>query len=183
MVSDGSTFVRRPHAPAHLFLPGSTYMVTASTYDRRPLFDAPAKRDLLVGMLFVEVDRLGWRLEAWAVMPNHYHWVGVAPAERPRLARLVAAVHTRSAIAANRADATPGRRVWYQYWDTCLTYERSYLARLNYVHNNPRKHGLVERAEDYPWCSMAGFLDGGDDAFRRTVLACPTDRVQVVDDF
>ena len=59
---------------------------------------------------------------------------------------LVREIHSRTAIALNRHDATPGRKVWHNFWDTRLTHERSYFARLNYVHQNPVKHGLVTAA-------------------------------------
>ena len=39
----------------------------------------------------------------------------------------------------NRIDDTPGRRVMYKFWDTRLTFEKSWLARLNYVHQNAVK--------------------------------------------
>jgi len=29
------------------------------------------------------------------------------------------------------------------FWDTRLTFEKSWLARLKYVHHNPLYHGLV----------------------------------------
>jgi putative transposase len=29
----------------------------------------------------------------------------------------------------------------YNFWETKLTFEKSYLARLNYVHQNAVKHG------------------------------------------
>jgi len=32
--------------------------------------------------------------------------------------------------------------LWYEFWDTHLTFEKSWLARLNYVHQNPVKHGF-----------------------------------------
>src|SRR6185295_13265442 len=47
------------------------------------------------------------------------------------------------AWAAFTIDNATGRQVWYNFWDTKLTFENSYLARLNYVHQNPVKHGLV----------------------------------------
>ena len=47
--------------------------------------------------------------------------------------------------------------IWHNFWDTELTYEKSYLARLNYVHQNAVKHGLVARACQYRWCSAAWF--------------------------
>jgi putative transposase len=47
----------------------------------------------------------------------------------------------------NGLDQSPERQVWYNYWDTLLTYQSSYLARLNYVHQNAVKHRLVPVAE------------------------------------
>ena len=37
---------------------------------------------------------------------------------------------------------------------------KSYLARLNYVHQNPVKHGLVRVANQYRWCSAAWLEHG-----------------------
>jgi putative transposase len=82
-------------------------------------------------------------LEAWAVFSNHYHFVAHNEADSVPLANLIRRLHSRSAVALNKLKNTPGRRVWFNYWDTQLTYQRSYLARLNYVHQNPVKHGLL----------------------------------------
>ena len=71
--------------------------------------------------------------------------------------RVWGVLHSRTASWVNNADATPGRRVWYNYWDTRLTYEKSYRARLNYVHQDPVNHRLVAVANQYPWCSAAWF--------------------------
>lgn len=46
-----------------------------------------------------------------------------------------------------------GRTVRRQYRDTCLTYEQSFWARVNYIHYNPVKHGLVSRPGEYPYSS------------------------------
>src|SRR5437667_10073913 len=81
------------------------------------------------------------------------------------------------------ADATPRRRVMYEFWDTRLTFEKSWLARLNYVHQNPVKHGLVSLANQYPWCSAAWFETNARRAFVRSVYSFKTDRINVPDDF
>ncbi len=39
--------------------------------------------------------------------------------------------------------------IFYNYWDTCITNESSYYARLNYLYFNPVKHRYVKRPEDY----------------------------------
>jgi putative transposase len=65
----------------------------------------------------------------------------------------------------NRWDNTLGRTVWFQFWDSHITFERSYLARLNYVHYNPARHGLVPVAENYKWCAAAWFAQSAPPAF------------------
>jgi putative transposase len=50
-------------------------------------------------------------------------------------------LHANTARDLNKSDQTEGRQVWYNFWETRLTYERSYLARLNYVHKNAVKQG------------------------------------------
>lgn len=176
-------YVQWRHAPSHLFTPSQSYIITAGTYGKARLFDTPQKRDYLLRIIFEQAERWSWVLEAWAVMSNHYHVVACSPEDAETLARFVRAVHSKSAVWLNHHDGTPGRKVWFQYWDTCLTHRKSYLARLHYVHNNPVRHGLASNAEDYPWCSMAWLLNGSEPEFRREVLSTPCDRIHVQDDF
>ncbi len=171
------------HAPSHLFSPSSAYMITAGTHRKTCLFDTPQKRDMLTSLLLSELDSHGWALQAWAVMSNHYHVVAHAPADANSLARVIRRIHSKSAVALNEVDQVPGRRVWFQYYDTCLTNERSYWARLHYVHENPAKHGVVQFAEEYPWCSMSWFRENADSSLKNRVLSFPCDKVSVVDSF
>ena len=76
-----------------------------------------------------------------------------------------------------------GQQVWHQYWDTHLTYNRSYYARLNYVHENPCRHGLVPVASSYPWCSAAWLERTATPAFVKTLSGFKTDRISIHDDF
>jgi len=80
-------------------------------------------------------------------------------------------------------DNTLGRTVWFQFWDSHITFERSYLARLNYVHYNPARHGLVPVAENYKWCAAAWFAQSAPPAFVKTVKSFKIDQVNVPDDF
>jgi putative transposase len=77
----------------------------------------------------------------------------------------------------------PGRRVWYNFRDTRLTYQYSYLARLNYVHRNAVKHGLVPVANQYPWCSASWFDRVASPAQVKTIYGFKTDRLKIEDDF
>src|SRR5436190_17758338 len=84
-------------------------------------------------------------------------------------------LHRELAIRLNRIDSTPGRRVMYEFWDTHLTFERSWLTRLNYVHQNAVKHGVVPVGNQYPWCSATWFESNARSAFVKSVYSFKTD--------
>jgi putative transposase len=137
-----------------------TYFLTVGTYLKQHHFRGRDRvRVLHRGLLTVARD-FGWRLEAWSVFSNHYHFVAHSPPgpEGARsLSRMLGLLHEKTAKWINRLDNAPGRKVWHNFRETRLTYEKSYLARLNYVHRNPVKHKLVLVASQYPWCSAAWF--------------------------
>ena len=96
---------------------------------------------------------------------------------------MLGVLHTRIAEWINQVDNTPGRKVWHNFWDTKLTYQRSYLARLNYVHQNAVKHGLVPEANRYRWCSARWFEQIASPAMVRSIYRFKIDYVSVRDDF
>ena len=80
-------------------------------------------------------------------------------------------------------DGTLGRTVWYRCWDTKITSSSAHYARLAYVHRNPVKHGLVEDAVHYRWCSAKWLEEQGEPSFVNTIYSFKTDHVKVYDDF
>ncbi len=172
-----------PHAPVHRLSEARAYMVTAGTYRKEHFLLGPECLTLVWDTLFACANEFGWRLQAWAVMSNHYHFVAVSPANAGSLRRLIGKLHMTTAKALNEMDGTRGRKIWHQYWDSRITYQPSYLARLQYVHHNPVHHGVVPNADNYEWCSAAWFARTAEPAFVRTVASFKTDRLNVRDDF
>ena len=174
-----------PHAPPHFLASHGTFMVTAGTYTKEHFFRSRKRLRLLTKSILHHASEHGWSLEAWAVFSNHYHWIGQAPEDKGAsgLADMIANVHRKSAIALNELDATPGRRVWHNYFETRLTFQRSYLARLHYVSQNPVKHGLVLQAVDYPWCSAGWMEKNSSPGFRKTLASFKIDKLRIPDDY
>jgi putative transposase len=170
-----------PHSPLHRLGEAGAYIVTAAIYKKQPLFHSAERLTLVRDILFRLCHESAWLLQAWAILPNHYHFVALSPPAAETLRPLLKRLHAAAATQINREDKAPGRRVWFQYWDTHLTHESSYLARLSYVHENPAHHGLVRRAEDYPWCSAAWFARTATPAFYRRIRGLRIDRVKVVE--
>ena len=80
-------------------------------------------------------------------------------------------------------EAWAGRRVWFNFRETRITYDKSYLARLNYVHQNAVKHRLVSVANQYPWCSAQWFERASSPPMVTSIYRFKTERLNVPDDF
>ena len=170
-----------PHAPSKSVTEPGTYFITAATYHKEHHFRSHEKLELLQSVIFETCVEFDFQLQAWAVFPNHYHLIGFNTVDGA-VKRLTDKIHGVSARELNRLDDATGRKVWYRMRDTRLTFERSYLARLNYVHNNPTKHGLGPSL-NYPFCSAHWFETQGESSFVETVKAFKIDQLEIDDDF
>ena len=174
-----------PHAPPHRLQSSGTYFVTARTLDRVEHFQDPTRRDFVCTWLQELARRYGWQMEAWAVLSNHYHFVAHSPADRSdsnSLQQWLKHLHADVTRQVNRADGVQGRKIWHNYRDTLLTYQPSYLARLNYTHNNAVHHGLVMDAKDYQWCLAFDFDRACTAAWVKTIQSFKYDHIATDDD-
>jgi putative transposase len=172
-----------PHAPLHRISEHGTYIVTAGTYHKQHYFAGPNRLEQFQAESLAVAAEHGWQLEAWAVFSNHYHFVAHMSAQAADLKVFIQNLHGRTSRAVNQLDGVENRIVWYNYRDTELTFEKSYFARLNYVHQNPVKHGLVPIANQYRWCSAAWFERTAPRAMVQTIYRFKTDKVNVPDDY
>jgi putative transposase len=82
-----------PHAPVHRPTEHGAYIVTAGTYRKEHVFtgaDLAWLNEALVKHL-LEHD---WLLQAWAVFPNHYHFVACAAETSTSLPELLNRFHS-----------------------------------------------------------------------------------------
>ena len=172
-----------PHAPVHKLGSDGVYIVTGATLYKEHFFAGETRLRMLEDQLLTLASDYRWQLEAWAVFVNHYHFVSRSTYNSVSLDKFLTHLHADTAREVNKLEDKSGRQVWFNFWDTKLTYEKSYLARLNYVHQNPVKHGLVPVANQYPWCSAAWFERTASPAMVKTIYSFKTDRIRIQDDF
>ena len=166
------------HAPVHHLNEGSTFFITGATYQKQRFYQDAIALDELQAILFAEAEAHTCWLQSWALLTNHYHLV-----VRGKVREMIAAFHSRAARELNRRDGTPGRRVWFQYWDKTLTYEGSWLARLRYTNENAVHHGIVRDARKYRGCSAASFEATAPRKFVDAVSKVKIDALKVYDPF
>ena len=92
-----------PHAPEHRLGEAGAYIVTAATYRKAMLFEDGPRLRMLHRALLTLAGEHGLRLQAWAVFPNHYHFVAQVPASAT-----IALPH-RDRAQSSRRDAGPPR--------------------------------------------------------------------------
>lgn len=157
-------------------------MVTGSVLHGKPLLNSTEKLANFCETLFERAKFLDWTLEAWFVMSTHYHFIAQSPEKALSLKELIQGVHSINAKYVNRIDGIAGRKVWYNYWDSCIHTEASYLARMRYVMMNSVKHELVQNAEEYPFSSYRYFMESSEPDFQKKVFASDDDvKVQGMD--
>jgi putative transposase len=171
------------HAPLHIFVPNTVYMVTGATLHKQHFYLGRDRLEILKNALLAITEIRGWEPRAWAIFSNHYHFIARSPVQQGALCRLVQHIHSEAARRLNLMDNTPGRKVWYQYWDKCITYEKSYYPRLHYVLKNAVHHKLVPLASQYPFCSAGSFEARASGPFRKKVESFRFDRLNESDDF
>ncbi len=158
-------------------------MVTAGTLHKVHRFHDAPRRDMLELSLLTLAQKYRWQIEAWAVFSNHYHLVCRGCPDSASLGLYLKHLHADTARSLNRLDEAEGRTVWHNFWETKLTFETSYFARLHYVHANAVKHGLAVVASHYRWCSAAWFERVATTAQVQTIYSFNIDEISVDDDF
>ncbi len=144
------------HRPAHLLLDTASYFITGSIYQKRNLINDQLKEQL-IDLLHNIFSDFSWTLEHWVVLPNHYHLIAFSH-KGEDLPTIMGRLHYQSGQLIKKAYPSD-LPVWWNYWDYCPRDEQDYLIRLNYLLNNPVKHGYVKNLADYPFSSFHRYME------------------------
>ena len=131
--------------PPHVYEDNALYFLTGATAHHQRFLDTDRKRALVRDVLQEAVRQSSARLYGWVMLADHYHLLLRTDDATP-IHRFISRLHGSSAVKLNELDATPGRKVWYQYWDRLVRGENDFWSYLNYIHVNPIKHGYVRLA-------------------------------------
>jgi putative transposase len=140
---------------------GQLYFVTCVTYNRQPILVEN------IDLFWLAVDKFKGEspefLMAWAILPDHFHML-LCP-DRLNLSEFMQ--RTKLSFASNyrkRFGLKAGRTWQLRFWDHVIRDEADFKKRMDYIHDNPRKHGMTQTRESYPHSSLAKYL--GDDGYQ-----------------
>jgi REP element-mobilizing transposase RayT len=101
-------------------------------------------------------------LTAWVLLPDHWHAI-IFPSFPLTISSVMEAIKVGSTHCINAGRGESGLLWQPGFFDRALRTVKEYYEKVEYIHLNPARAGLVERAEDWRWSSVrdyAGSLSG-----------------------
>jgi REP element-mobilizing transposase RayT len=143
--------------------------ITAVTKNRLPIFRTEAMARLACKALDEARSSGGFLIFAYVIMPEHIHVITSQPTTSADVLRRIKGITARRIIDYlkqhnhERSLAKLRHEEWkrehkYSLWQQeknvfSIFSEAVFMQKVNYIHLNPVRAGLVEKATDYPWSS------------------------------
>ncbi len=150
-----------------------THFITFSCYHRRRLLDHDQPKRIFLGVLDDVREKFAAKVVGFVLMPDHVHLLIWFPTAG-QLSRFVQQLKGRSSTQIKQflrddmteyaAHVSLDDPVWQVRFHSFEIYSSAKLEeKLAYMHMNPVRAGLVERAVDWRWSSARWYAE------RRTV--------------
>jgi len=155
------------------------HFITCSCYRRLPLFRSVRARNVFVRILAEVRAQYGFAVVGYVIMPEHVHLlIGEPRKGTPSTVMQVLKQRVSRELRRRKRRTLPGQlglpfakaeRSLPQFWqgrfhDFNVWSARKRTEKLEYMHQNPVKRGLVARPNDWEWSSSSAY------AGRRTQL-------------
>jgi len=114
------------------------------------------KHEILEILKGYETDGM-LELAAWCIMDNHVHLV--VKTELDQLSLAMKKLNIKFAMRYNLKENTSGHVFQDRFKSQAIESDEYLLQVIRYVHNNPVKAGIVEKAKDYKWSSYGTYLE------------------------
>ncbi len=148
---------------------GACYFSTVNLAARRGNSLLVDQIDVLREVTRVVRARHPFVIDAMVVMPEHLHAVWTLPHDdanfsmrwaliKAGFSRGIPATETISASRSSKGE----RGLWQRrFWEHMIRDDDDFARHIDYVHYNPVKHGLVERAIQWPYSSIHRYVRDG----------------------
>jgi putative transposase len=151
------------------------YFLTHTIVSWIPVFTRRAYFDLILEALRFSQENKELKLFAWVILDNHMHLLA-ASGQLSKTMKEFKSFTAREIVRLAQADGrewllaqfkfykTPHKgnshhQVWQEgYHPQVISTEDMLRQKIEYIHNNPVRAGLVDKAEDWPYSSARDYL-------------------------
>ena len=135
--------------PPHFEIDGAIYFIT-TRLKQQGRFVTEREAEIVVNTILDSSIRKEMTQYAYVIMPNHMH-VLIKPIICG-ISKAVQLIKGRSSRQVNEGN------FWQKgFFDFGILTEEKFREKFNYIHFNPVKWGLVEKAEDYKYSSALAY--------------------------
>jgi REP element-mobilizing transposase RayT len=142
--------------PLRLEFPGALFHVFARGNAKQCIFLDDNDRERFIGLLGRSVERFGWIVPAYVLMPNHYHALVQLTSET--LSRGMHWLNGSYSVYFNERHQRVGHLFQGRFKAPLIEKQVYFLEVSRYTVLNPVRAKLAKRPEDYRWSSHRAVL-------------------------
>ncbi|NLK72082.1 MAG: hypothetical protein GX285_03570 [Clostridiales bacterium] len=128
------------------------YHIMTRGINKEKIYESDQEKENLLQYIKEKAQEIACVIVAYCIMDNHMHMI--IQAEKHSLISMMRKVNISYAMYYNQRHKRIGPVVQDRYKSENITDEKYLLGAIRYIHNNPVKANVVERAEDYKWSSI-----------------------------
>jgi putative transposase len=133
------------------------HFITFSCYKRQPLLHTEEAKDTLQQILEQTRKQQDLRIAGYVLMPEHVHLL----TNEPATSTLATFLQILKQQASRQLKPPNQKQLWQRrYYDFNVSSPEKFTEKLQYIHRNPVKRGLVTSPKDYRWSSFNHYATG-----------------------
>ena len=149
-----------------IYADGYSYFLTMVTHGRKPLL--VDNIELLRYAFALSKKKYVYRIDAIVILPDHLHMI-ITPKISTEYSQIISSIKrsfvygldekTRELAKAEISHAKYRRShagIWQErFYEHTIRDEKDWLDKMEYIKNNPLKHGLVENSNEWEYTSFS----------------------------
>ncbi|MBU4352864.1 MAG: transposase [Nanoarchaeota archaeon] len=145
------------------YIPDAIVFITGVTRKRQHFLRAESDVNLLFETLRNVQLIHPFRLLAYVLLPDHFHWLMRVVSESGNFSEVMQSIKRNFTLNYKHAHhINTTLNIWQpRFWDHVIRNEHDLEKHFDYVHWNPVKHGYVRYPEDWPHSTYAHWLKLG----------------------
>jgi len=166
--------------PKRINLDNQVYFITTNTFKRKRVFKDDRNCKLFMGVLSYCQKRYKFKLYGYVVMPDHIHLL-IQPDDNYTISAVIQKIKSifakefklkiKKRVAASLARGGDSKTIAYaelieynhpiwqkSFYDHAIRNEQDFEEKLDYIHQNPIRVGLVKSADQYKWSSYKNYI-------------------------
>jgi len=138
------------------------FFVTWTCKNRYSFFNEENDKKIVLETMNFYREKYKFKIYGYVIIPDHLHLIMYIPPSN-NISKITQVVKQYI----SRKISNKNESVWQKgFYDHVIRDGIDFKIRLDYIHKNPLKHGLVKKLEEYKWSSYLNYYLNDDSIFK-----------------